>query len=210
MEGTKRTSYIGHSVLTVAAVGLLLLAVYTQAGRKFDAHIARIEAERRKEREEVIERIAGLEGRLEALSGMVEKETGEIKSASQGLTTIEERILMVLTEKVTYDYTRRGLEHFKGGEYLLAHETFSRALRYQRSNTTLLFYQTYSLYLSRVDQALTSGEWETILANVRELDLRGYRPQERLDFTGEQMRQKASDMAYNIGELQKRSTGETS
>jgi hypothetical protein len=110
----------------------------------------------------------------------------------------------IVIKKIIHDYIREGLGYFEKQEYLKARDLFSRALTLRRGDTTVQFYHIYSRYLGAADAAFTAGERESILAGIGELERIGYREDERLGFSGEEMRRKAAEMAYNVGEQAKR------
>jgi hypothetical protein len=141
------------------------------------------------------------------------KESGEHnareveRSLGSIITERNEGVRAILIEKVVFDYVQTGLEYFKRNEYLKAYDIFSRALRYQRGNTTLQFYQIYSRYLGAIDKPLTEREREAVLASGILLGEATYREEEYLEFTGEEMKERAKDIAYNIREIHRRETG---
>lgn len=113
----------------------------------------------------------------------------------------------ILIEKVVYDYVREGLGHFNDREYIKAHDLFNRASRYRRNDTTIQFYRIYSRYLGMVDDPLPEGELGGILGMAMNLEEAGFRPDEKLEFSEEEMRRKTREIAYNLGEIQKREGG---
>jgi hypothetical protein len=137
---------------------------------------------------------------LEALAGIPRS------GAPAGAAGNEEERLFrdIILEKIIHDYVREGLRCFDKKEYLKAHDLFSRALKLRRGDTTVQFYHIYSRYLGAVDSAFTARERETILAGLGELERKGYREEDLLVFSGEEMRQKVIERAYNIGEQVKR------
>jgi predicted GIY-YIG superfamily endonuclease len=134
-----------------------------------------------------------------------ESGAGDLERNIEGIVSDRnERIRTILVEKAVYDYTREGLELFRGRNYLKAHDAFGQALRYQGNNTTLLFYRLYSRYLAVIDEPLTGVEREEILAGIGRLKAAGYRREEYLEFSGEEMEARTGEMEYNITELQRR------
>ena len=113
----------------------------------------------------------------------------------------DNEIINMMAEKLIYDYTAKALEYFRDADYENASNTFSLAMKYQRRNSTLLFYHVYALFLRRNNAPLTENELAIIQARITELQERGFREQERLDFTVEEMEQKVMEMAYNIKEM---------
>lgn len=111
-------------------------------------------------------------------------------------------IVGMVTEKLGYDYVQRAMQYFGEGNYGSAYITFSRALRYQRGNSVLRFYQIYSLYLRHNDMRLTDSELAIIQEGIHEINRRGFREQEQLGFSLEEMREKLTEMEYNVELLQ--------
>ena len=116
----------------------------------------------------------------------------------------EDYIVVMMAEKLSYDYAIQALKYFKESDYGNASATFSLALRYQQRNTTLLFYQIYSLYLRHIKAPLTENEMIMIQARLRELKERGFREQDYIDHTIEEMQLRVEEMEYNVEILRQR------
>jgi hypothetical protein len=113
----------------------------------------------------------------------------------------------LLVERAVYDYAKNALEYFNQEDYRHAYEDFTRALRHQRSNSTLLFYQIYSLYLDTLRDALDNSSAAILLEGINSVERRGFRNNELLDFSADEMRRLLGDMAFNIdGRLKSKGT----
>jgi len=113
----------------------------------------------------------------------------------------DNELIGMIAEKIIYDYTHRALQYFDSEDYTNAYYLFSRAVRYQRRNSTLRFFQIYSLYLRQKDSKLTSGEMAFLQTGIRELKSRVFMEQEQFKFSPEEMEQKVTEMEYNIEAL---------
>jgi hypothetical protein len=109
----------------------------------------------------------------------------------------------LLVERAVYDYSKNALEYFNNADYNHAYEDFTRALRHQRNNATLLFYQIYSLYLDTVHENLDETTATILLDGINSAERRGFRNSELLDFSESEMRRLLGDMAFNINERRK-------
>jgi hypothetical protein len=111
-------------------------------------------------------------------------------------------IVGMMSEKLGYDYVQTAMRYFEEGNYGNAYTTFSLALRYQRGNSVLRFYQIYSLYLRHSYTRLTDSEVVIIQEGINELNRRGFREQDQLEFSLEEMREKLTEMESNVELLQ--------
>jgi hypothetical protein len=113
----------------------------------------------------------------------------------------------LLVERAVYDYAKNALEYFNQEDYRHAYEDFTRALRHQRSNTTLLFYQMYALYLDTLRDNLDASAAAILQEGIASVERRGFRNGELLDFSADEMRRLLGDMAFNIeGRLKSKGT----
>jgi len=133
-------------------------------------------------------------GKLAEIQEALEKMQKNEKQLSSG------EIIGMLTEQMVNNYTESALDYFTEEDYANAARDFGRALRYQRGNTTLIFYQTYTLYLEQRNRALTESEFTGIQARIRELQEKGFREEEKIGFSVAEMEYKVREMGQNLGE----------
>jgi len=117
-------------------------------------------------------------------------------------------IIGMIAEKLIYDYIQRALQYFMDADYGNAYATFSLALRYQENNSTLQFYQIYSLYLGQKNAKLTELELTAIDKGIREIKERGFKENEQLEFSIEEMENKMIEIKYNIDILRQQWDGD--
>jgi hypothetical protein len=112
----------------------------------------------------------------------------------------DDALKSIVIEKVVHDYTQTALAYFSEAEYLRAYEEFTRVLRYRRTDTTILFYQTYSLYVHAMANTLDGLTGNVLLEGIAAIEKRGFKSSELLGYSEGEMRQKLTDMAFNINE----------
>jgi len=116
----------------------------------------------------------------------------------------DDEIIGMLAEKLTDDYTQRGLQLFREADYANAAASFAMALRHQEGNTALMFYHAYSLYLSHTRSALSEDDLTKLETNIAFLRGKSYSQKERLDFSAEEMEHRVIEMEYNLEEMRRR------
>jgi hypothetical protein len=115
----------------------------------------------------------------------------------------DDEIVVMLSEKLSYDYIEKALQSLKDRDYANAASGFNMALKYQQRNRTLMFYETYSLYLQQINRGMTESELTEAEARVKELKGLAFREQERVDLSIKEMEQILDDMLYNIAEMKR-------
>jgi flagellar basal body-associated protein FliL len=116
----------------------------------------------------------------------------------------DEDTYRMLTARFFNEYKERGLNFFNNQDYANAANAFDMALSFQQNNTTLLFYQTYASYLSHVQsgRALSMSELTDIQTKVLELLERGFRAEEQIYYSIEEMERRVLEMGYNTNVLE--------
>ncbi|GHV07430.1 hypothetical protein FACS189485_17780 [Spirochaetia bacterium] len=109
----------------------------------------------------------------------------------------------IIIEKIVHDYTQAALAFFNESDYIHAYREFTMAAKYRRNNTTILFYQIYSLYISTQYGRIDGETGKMLLDGIELMEKRGFQNSELLDFSENEMRQKLNDMAFNIKERAK-------
>ncbi|GHT53628.1 hypothetical protein FACS1894106_4660 [Spirochaetia bacterium] len=109
----------------------------------------------------------------------------------------------MVIEKIVHDYTQTASAYFNESDYTRAYKEFAGAAKYRKNNTTILFYQIYTLYISTQYGRLDGETGKMLLDGIEAMEKRGFQNNELLDFSETEMRQKLTDMAFNIRERAK-------
>jgi len=129
---------------------------------------------------------------LNSIAGMRE-DNASVRWALNRLT--EERrdneILGMLSEKFVNDFTDKGMQYFNDFDYVNAASAFNEALRYKQDNTTLIFYSMYSSYLAK-------GGSENMQETLLELREKGFREEELLFYTIDEMEKRLDQINFNL------------
>ncbi|ULQ59038.1 hypothetical protein K7I13_11015 [Brucepastera parasyntrophica] len=160
---------------------------------------------------ESMEELIGSERQSEITQGKLDITRRQLSGITSSLAAMElllardidERILDVMLERTVDDYTQAGIDYFNMAAYEKACAAFTKALKYKSENTTLLFFQLYSLYLNKMNNGFDEETFKMIHDGLAVLEAKGYKMEEQLVFTEEEMSGKTADMAYNISEKQK-------
>ena len=137
----------------------------------------------------LLEKVVEIQEELERLRRDVNRQSERIR---------DEEIFLMLTERFVNDYTEKGLNYFNESDYEKASIAFDMALKYQQNNTTLLFYQTYATYLSYGGRIITGNRLTDMQKKVREMQDRGFREEEQIYYTVEEMERRINEIGYNI------------
>jgi len=187
--------------IIIIAVTIMVIFAIIQTGTIKQNHtlIQQFKDEQEQREERAIERAERMMVELHLIQEAL-KATLEVIDSPAGKNR-EGEIIGMIAEKLNHDYTEKAMQYFREADYANAFTAFSRALQYQRRNTTLRFYQAYALYLQHKDAALSDSELAIQQGLIRDLQGTGFREQEQLDFTAEEMYQKLKEMEYNITTL---------
>jgi hypothetical protein len=118
---------------------------------------------------------------------------------------VDEQILDMMIETIIADYIERGFEYFRDGVYEKAYESFTKGLKYKDEDRSLRFYQLYSLYLSRIhDKSYDEEIYRMLSEGIDALNGEDRISTGESGFSEDEMRQKLSEMAYNIRERRER------
>ena len=193
-------------LLFFAIAGAVTIVLFYQSLQQFRDEQAKFRNEQRKREELTEEQLDGITAELSLVKeGIAEiQETLAVELGAIGRLGDQGRggeIIGMIAEKISYDYTQRALQYFIEENYTNAYVTFTRALRYQQGNSTLQFYQIYSLYLGNRNTRLTDSEFAIIESGIREINNKGFREQEHLVYTAEEMQKRIEEMEYNIEAL---------
>lgn len=122
------------------------------------------------------------------------------RMARAGIAEVEaeEALMGILVEKSKQDYIRSGLEYYEKGWYKQAYKAFTRALSYDGRDTTVKFYQIYSLYLASIHRYEAGEHYEEIRDGIENIMESGYEEVEMLYFGEAEMREKVREMEINI------------
>ncbi|MDR3130097.1 MAG: hypothetical protein LBU18_00965 [Treponema sp.] len=132
---------------------------------------------------------------------MIKEEIGGVKEGLRQGKEDSGRIIKLLYESFFFTCVESGLAAFREGNYTMAYEIFTRALKYRSGDTTVKFYQIYSFYLGAAGRGIGAADRQMIFEAVIELERLGFRAGERLDFSEDEMRRRVSDIAYNVVEF---------
>ena len=145
--------------------------------------------------DEIYENVDYITGRVNLIAGRVNTIVGRVAGIQEDMASE----LAVTNESRSHDYAQRALEYYFMEDYANAYAIFSRALRYQRDNNTIRFFQIYSFYIWRTRNGeLNSGEIVYIQQGISEINERGFIEQNMILYSPDEMQEKLNNMELDI------------